>query len=95
MQPTHVYTLYKEYIVPTRLTAHVVAYAMASQPVASSWIDSFSFDSFVRGYHVYMDCWDPWIGEVLPLEREPTNPEDQCAVGIKILAQLLDMSCLT
>ena len=30
-----------------------------------------------------MDCWDPWNGEVLPLEREPTNPEDQFAVAIK------------
>ena len=56
---------------------------MASQPVASSGIDSFSFDSFVGGYHVYMDRWDPWNGEVLLLEREPTNPEDQCAVAIK------------
>ena len=30
-----------------------------------------------------MDRWNPWIGEVLPLERDPTNPEDQCAVAIK------------
>ena len=64
---------------------------MASQPVASSGIDSFSFDSFVRGYHVYMDGWDTYIGEVLPLERAPTNREDQCAVAIN----LLDMSRLT
>ena len=56
---------------------------MASQPVASAGIDNFSFDSFVRGYNVYMDCWNPWIGEVLPLERDQTNPEDQCAVAIK------------
>ena len=40
---------------------------MASQPIASAGISSFSFDSFVRGYHAYMDRWDPWIGEVLPL----------------------------
>lgn len=55
---------------------------MASQPVASSEINSFSFDSFIRGYHVYMEHWEPWIGEVLPLERDPTNPEDKCAVAI-------------
>ena len=56
---------------------------MASQPVASAKINCFSFDSFIRGYHAYMDRWDPWIGEVLPLEREPANPEDKCAVAIK------------
>ena len=56
---------------------------MASQPVASAEIASFSFASFVRGYHAYMEQWEPWIGEVLPLEREPTNPEDKHAVTIK------------
>ena len=30
-----------------------------------------------------MEQWEPWIGEVLPLEREPDNPEDNCAVAIK------------
>ena len=56
---------------------------MASQPVASAGIICYSFDSFIRGYHAYMERWDPWIGEVLPLEREPTNPEDKYAVAIK------------
>ena len=56
---------------------------MASQPIASAGISSFSFDSFVRGYHAYMDRWDPWIGEVLPLERDPANQEDKCAVAVK------------
>ena len=56
---------------------------MASQPVASTKLNSFTFDSFVRGYHVYMEQWEPWIGEVLPLEREPTNPDEKCAVAIK------------
>ena len=37
---------------------------MASQPIASTVITSFSFDSFIRGYHAYMDRWDPWTGEV-------------------------------
>ena len=36
---------------------------------------------------IYMDHWDPWNGEVLSLEREPTNPEDQFAVAIKISAE--------
>ena len=56
---------------------------MASQPAASAEINSFSSDSFVRGYHVYMDQWEPWIGDILPLEREPTNPEDKCTVAVK------------
>ena len=30
-----------------------------------------------------MEQWEPWIGEVLPLEREPDNEEDNCAVAIK------------
>ena len=30
-----------------------------------------------------MEWWEPLIGEVLPLEREPTNTEDKCAVAIK------------
>ena len=28
---------------------------MASQPIESTAITSFSFDSFIRGYHAYMD----------------------------------------
>ena len=56
---------------------------MASQPIASSGINSFSFNSFVRGYHAYVEEWEPWVGEVLPLEREPTNPEDRRAVAVK------------
>ena len=56
---------------------------MASQPVASAGINCYSSNSFIRGYHAYMEQWDPWIGEVLPLEREPTNLEDKYAVAIK------------
>ena len=67
------------HIVPSRQFAHV---PMASQPVASGELNSFSFDSFIRGYHIYMEQWEPWIGEVLPLERDLTNPEDKCAVAI-------------
>ncbi len=57
---------------------------MTSQPISSTGIiSSFSFESFVRGYHAYKEQWEPWIGEVLPLERDPTNPEDRHAVAIK------------
>ena len=51
---------------------------MTSQPIASTEVGSFSFEAFIRGYHAYKEQWEPWIGEVLPLERNPTNPEDYC-----------------
>ena len=55
---------------------------MASQPVSRGKEDIASLDvqSYVRGYHAYQDIWDPFIGEVLPLEREPNNSEDRFAV---------------
>ena len=57
---------------------------MASQPVARAEENcSFTVQSYVRGYHIYMEQWEPRIGEVLPLEREPSNPEDKFAVAIK------------
>ena len=37
----------------------------------------------MRCYHAYKDIWNPRIGEVLPLEREPNNSEDRFAVAIK------------
>ena len=43
----------------------------------------FEIESFVRGYHAYMDVWEPRIGEVLALElREPHNAVDQLAVSV-------------
>ena len=39
-------------------------------------------NSFARGYHAYMDIWDPVIGEILQLEREPSNLKDQKAVAV-------------
>ena len=56
---------------------------MTSQPIASIEVGSFSFEAFIRGYHAYKEQWEPWIGEVLPLERDLTNPEDSNAVAVK------------
>ena len=56
---------------------------MASQPVSGREdIISLEVYSYVRGYHVYQDIWNPRIGEALPLEREPDNSEDKFAVAI-------------
>ena len=57
---------------------------MASQPVRGREdVTSLEVQSYVRGYHVYKDIWNPRIGEVLPLEREPNNSEDRFAVALK------------
>ena len=45
-------------------------------------ITSLEVHSYVRGYHAYQHIWDPHIGKVLPLEREPDNPEDKFTVAI-------------
>ena len=50
---------------------------------ASSELSSFSITLYIRGYHAYKEVWSPFTGEVLPLEREPDNPEDIHAVAIK------------
>ena len=56
---------------------------MTSQPIASTEVASFSFEAFIRGYHAYEEQWEPWIGEVLPLERDPTNLEDNNTATVK------------
>ena len=45
-----------------------------------------SFDSVIRGYHIYKDLpWVPVIGEMFSCEREPFNIHDPYAVAIKDL----------
>ena len=43
---------------------------------------TYEYDSFARGYHVYMNIWNPLIGEILKCKREPTNEVDKHAVSI-------------
>ena len=40
------------------------------------------YDSFARGYHAYMDIWNPLIGEILKCKPEPTNEVGKHAVAI-------------
>ena len=42
------------------------------------------FNSFIRGYHAYMDVWVPTIDECNRLERDVTNSHDPDAVAIKL-----------
>ena len=58
----------------------LVPTSMASQPASNSKV--FEFTSFVRGLHAYKDIWDPRIGEVLALKREPENSTDKWAVAV-------------
>ena len=62
---------------------------MASQSVASTEQSVTEIESFVRGYHEYKDIWQPTIGEVLPLKREPTNDNDRLAVSVERRGQVV------
>ena len=42
----------------------------------------FTFDSAVRGYHVYQDVWKPAAGEKLHAEQEFDNLMDKFAVKV-------------
>ena len=35
---------------------------------------SWELEYIVRGYHIYKDKWDPYIGEALDFARKTTNP---------------------
>ncbi len=38
--------------------------------------------SYVCGFYAYVHVWEPTVGEVLTLKREPTNNKDRLAVAI-------------
>ena len=45
-------------------------------------MECFSFESCVRGYHVYKDIWKANDGEQLPCQCETSNRSDPFAVAI-------------
>ena len=51
-------------------------------PIAIDKANSFSFNSYARGYHAYMKIWNPVDGEVLVCTRETDNPHDNYAVSV-------------
>ena len=57
---------------------------MASESLSrtSGELHCLEIQSFVRGYHAYMDSWTPVIGQTLLVKREPTNPKDKNAVAL-------------
>ena len=56
---------------------------MASESTSTTGdLHCLEIQSFVRGYHAYMDSWTPVLGQTLLVRREPTNVKDKDAVGV-------------
>lgn len=55
---------------------------MASE-ISFRVLQVFNINSYIRGYHAYMDVWTPVLNEELILKREPTNARDSNAVAVK------------
>ena len=51
-------------------------------PIAIAKANSFSFNSYARGYHAYMKIWNPVDGAVLVCTRETDNPHNNYAFSI-------------
>ena len=45
-------------------------------------MEKSTFDSAVRGYHVYKDVWKPTMGEKLHTEQEPDNAVNKFAMKV-------------
>ena len=49
-------------------------------PIVINKTNSFSSNSYARGYHAYMKIWNPVDGKVLVCTQETNNPHDNYAV---------------
>ena len=47
-------------------------WTMASQPAPGS-LEVAEISSFIRGFRVYKDAWQPVVGKMLITRKEPTN----------------------
>ena len=45
-------------------------------------MEKFTFDSVVRGYHIYKVVWKPTIGEKLQADQELGNEANKFAVKV-------------
>ena len=43
---------------------------------------AFQFENYVRGYHAYLNIWEPLLGECLRCAKEPENEVDKHAVAV-------------
>ena len=56
---------------------------------------AFQFDSYYKGYHAYMNIWEPLLGERLKCVKEPTNEVDKHAVAVVRINSQLRSCCWT
>ena len=49
--------------------------------IEKDWI-TYEYNSFARGYHAYMNVWNPLVEETLKCRQEPSNEVDKNAVAI-------------
>ena len=40
-------------------------------------LEVLEIHSYIRGYHAYMNVWNPVVGQTLLVKREPTNSKDK------------------
>ena len=73
----------------TQLYTHVCDIVPDMAAKSRVLLDCFVINSHVRGYHIYKDIWNPSKGEVLQLQREPSNPEDKFAAIICLDGQVV------
>ena len=57
--------------------------------MSSQSVEMLSAESFIRGYHAYMDIWTPVEDEMLRLIPEPTNSVDRNAVAVMKEGQIV------
>ena len=55
--------------------------AAASQIITATTLDITEINCFIRGYHAYMDVWEPTL-EILLAKPEPTTVKDENAVAV-------------
>ena len=60
----------------------IIKEQMASQAESSSGLEILEIQSYIRGYHEYMEVWTPTIGETLVVKPEPSNEMDSNAVAV-------------
>ena len=49
--------------------------------IEKDWI-TYEYNSFARGYHAYINIWNPLVGETLKCRQEPSNKVDKNAAAI-------------
>ena len=49
--------------------------------IKKDWI-MYEYNSFARGYHAYMNIWNPLVGETMKCMQEPSNEVDKNDVAI-------------